>query len=321
MSVERAHRMSHAVDAAAPAAVLYALVADTTQWPLFLPDSIHVERLDFDGTTDRHYQWAFVDGTPQPSLWRRTLDARRRRVEFREERSGGPVTTTGGSWSVEELAPGWSRLTWQQDVIVTAERAADAERLLASARAAGCTALNRLRTAAEGWRRLDATALSFEESVRVQGPAEPVYEFLYGVGSWPGRVPHVVRAEVTEDSPGVQRTTLVNLAGDGTAYTTESVRVCFPAAGRILFKQLRPHALLSAHTGEWSVEPDATGVTVVARHDVLLDEGAVERVLGPDADLARARRYVREELGAESRATLGPAQQHARESVRSLRSV
>ncbi|MET9608665.1 SRPBCC family protein [Streptomyces sp. NPDC006512] len=321
MSVERAHRMSHAVDAAAPAAVLYALVADTTQWPLLLPDSIHVERLDFDGTTDRYYQWAFVDGTPQPSLWRRTLDARRLRVDFREERSASPVTTTGGSWSVEELAPGWSRLTLEQDVTVTAERAADAERILASARAGARTALDRLRTAAEGWGRLDGAALSFEESVRVQGPAEPVYEFLYGAASWPGRVPHVVRAEVTEDSPGVQHTTLVNLAGDGSAYTTEAVRVCFPAAGRIVFKQLRPHALLSAHTGEWSVEPDATGVTVVARHDVLLNERTVERVLGPDADLARARRFVREALGAESRATLGPAQQHARESVRSLRSV
>ncbi|MGW0393817.1 aromatase/cyclase [Streptomyces sp. NPDC003042] len=321
MSVERVHRMSHAVDAAAPAGVLYAVVADTTRWPLFLPDSVHVERLDFDGVTDRYSQWAAVDGALLPSLWRRTLDAARRRVDFRAERATGPVTTTGGSWSVEELAPGWSRLTLEQDLTAAGSRSADVERALASAKARARAELGRFRAAAEAWRRLDALQLTFVESVRIHGPAEPVYEFLYRVGSWPGRVAHVVRADVTEDRPGVQRTSLVSLSGDGSAYSTEALRVSFPAAGRIVFKRSRPHPLLAAHTGEWSVEPDAAGVTVVARHDVLLDESAVERVLGPGADLARARRYVRELLGRESAATLEPARQYARDSVGSLRAV
>ncbi|MFF5707102.1 SRPBCC family protein [Streptomyces sp. NPDC012794] len=321
MSVERVHRLSCAVDAAAPAGALYTLVADTAPWPLFLRDAVHVERLDFDGTTDRYMQWAIVDGELRRSLWRRTLDPDQRRIGFREERPDDPVAAAGGSWSVTELAPGWSRLTLEQDLTVSGGRGAEAERVLASAEERGRAVLHGLRTAAESWRRLDELLLSFEDSVRIEGPVEPVYEFLYGVDSWPGRVAHVVEAEVTEDRPGVQRTRLVNLAEDGSSYTTEGVRVCFPAAGRIVFKRTRPHPLLAAHAGEWSLEPDAAGVTVVCRHDVLLDERAVERVLGPGADLARARRSVREVLGREARATLGPVPQSAGDTVRALRSV
>ncbi|WP_285549090.1 SRPBCC family protein [Streptomyces lavendulae] len=325
MSVERVHRMSYAVDAAAPAGALYTLVADVTQWPLFLPDTVHVERLDFDGVADRYVRWADAGGELRRSLVRRTLDAGGRRVLFHEERPDAPVTASGGSWCVEELAPGWSRLNLEREITLDGGRAAEAERAVARAEESAWAALGGLRVAAERWRRLDELTVSFEESVRIEGPAEPVYEFLYGVGSWPGRVAHVLEAEVSEDRPGVQRTRLVNLADDGSAYPTEGSRVCFPAAGRIVFKRTRPHPLLAAHAGEWCVEPDVSGVTVSCRHDVLLDERAVGRRPGPGAEpaaeLAAARRYVREVVGRESRAVLEPATRYAGDPVRTLRSV
>ncbi|MFF4583217.1 SRPBCC family protein [Streptomyces sp. NPDC001389] len=319
MSVERVHRLSYAVDAAAPAGALYALVADTAPWPLFLPDTVHTERLDFDGAVERYAHWAGVDGELRRSSWRRALDPGRRRVDFREERPAGPVTGVGGSWRVEELAPGWSRLLLEQDI--TVEDGPAAGRTLAAAGERGRAAADGLRAVAERWRGLDGLLVSLEESVRLQGPAEPVHAFLYEAGSWPGRVAHVAEAEVVEDRPGVQRARLVNQAEDGASYPTEEVRVCFPAAGRIVFKRTRPHPLLAAHAGEWSVEPDPAGVTVVCRHDVLLDGNAVERVLGPGADLGRARRYVRDVLGREGRAVLEAAQECAGEPVRALRSV
>lgn len=319
MSVERVHRMSCAADAAAPAGALYTLVADVTQWPLFLPDTVHVERLDFDGSADRYVRWADAGGELRRSLVRRTLDAGGRRVLFREERPDAPVTASGGSWTVAELAPGWSRLILEREITLDGGRTAEAERAVARAEEGARAALDGLRTAAERWRRLDELMVSFEESVRIEGPAEPVYEFLYGVDSWPGRVAHVLEAEVSEDRPGVQRTRLVNLADDGSAYPSEALRVCFPAAGRIVFKRTRPHPLLAAHAGEWCVEPDASGVTVSCRHDVLLDERALGR--GPGAEPAAARRYVREVIGRESRAVLEPATRYAGDPVRTLRSV
>ncbi|MGW0396182.1 aromatase/cyclase [Streptomyces sp. NPDC003042] len=325
MSVERVHRMSFAVDAAAPAGVLYGLVADTTPWPLYVPDTVHVERLDFDGIRDRYSLWAGADGDLRQSVWRRTLDPERLRIDFHQEVPAAPVTSTGGSWGVERLAPGWSRLTLEQYVTIAGNRASDVERTRAATEAAGRAALARFKELAERWNGLDALKLSFEDSVRIEGPAEPVYAFLYDVGSWPDRVPHVARVDVVEDRPGIQRVTTDTLTLDGSVHTTESVRLCFPAAGRIVHRQIQPFALLAAHTGEWSVLPDTTGVTVVARHDVLLDEAMVGRVLGRDTDVEQARRYVRESLRREDEAVFRTARQYAREaagdSVRTPRAV
>ncbi|UQX05322.1 aromatase/cyclase [Streptomyces sp. RerS4] len=313
MSVERVHRMSFAVDAAAPAGVLYGLVADTTRWPLLVPATVHVERLDFDGIRDRYFMWAGPDGNVRQSVWRRTLDPERLRVDFHQEVPTAPVTSTAGSWSVEALAPGWSRLTLEQYVTVAGNRAGDVHQTRVETEADARATLTRIRELAERWNRLDALTLSFEDSARIEGPAEPVYAFLYEVGAWPGRVPHIARADVAEDRPGIQVVSTDTLTPDGSVHTTDSVRVCFPAAGRILHKQTRPSPLLAAHTGEWSVLPDPDGVTVVSRHDVLLDEAMVERAFGPDADLAEARRSVREALGRESEATLRLTRDHARD--------
>jgi aromatase len=160
--------------------------------------------------------------------------------------------------------------------------------------------------------------MSFEDSVRVNGPAELVYDFLYRVADWPQLVPHVSRLDLTEDQPGVQVMAMDTVTADGSTHTTESVRVCFPHAQRIVYKQTATPLLMSAHTGEWSVVPDETGVTVTSQHSVVLRPENIEPVLGPDADVQTARRYVREALGRNSGATLALAKKHAESAVRVL---
>ncbi|GHB82262.1 hypothetical protein GCM10010347_61490 [Streptomyces cirratus] len=317
------HRTSCAVDAAAPAGVLYALVADTAHWPLFLPHALHVEPLDADGDRDRFCLWSAPEGSAvTSSRWSRTLDAGALRAGFRREDPQAPFAPVSGELSVSTLAPGWSRLTLEQESTLCGARTAATDRALAAAGRAVRGALDGLRAAAECWTALDGLLMTFEDRVRVAGSGEQLMEFLYGVDSWPGRVPHVLRADVSEERPGVQRAALVQVDGDGSAYTTESVRVCFPAAGRIVHKQTRPHPLLAAHTGEWSVLPDpVAGCTVVSRHSVLLDGRALERVLGPGGDPASARRHVRGLLGRQSAAVLGPVRPPAGEAARTLRSV
>ncbi|RST16664.1 cyclase [Streptomyces sp. WAC05374] len=311
MSAEQVHRTSHDVEIAAPAAVVYGFIADTERWPLFFPPNVHVERLEFDGTSERLRMWATANGAVKSWTSRRTLDPAARRIEFRQEIPAAPLTGMGGTWIVEDLGQNSSRLTLLHDFTVADDRPEDVEWVDRATDTNSRAELGRLKALAERWGRLDELVLSFEDSVRVNGPAELVYDFLYRVGDWPELVPHVSRLDLTEDTPGVQVMAMDTRTADGNTHTTESIRICFPHAGRIVYKQTATPALMDAHTGEWTVTPDETGVTVTSQHSVVLREDTIQHVLGQGATLEQARRYVREALGRNSTATLNLAKQHA----------
>ncbi|MFE7840153.1 aromatase/cyclase [Streptomyces sp. NPDC057474] len=315
MSAERVHRTTHEVNVAAPAGVVYGLISDAVRWPLFFPPNVHVEQLESDGESERLRMWATANGQVKSWTSRRALDPGRRRVEFRQEVPADPVRTMGGTWIVESLGADRSSLTLLHDFTVADD---DPDGLAWVERATDTNSraeLDNLRQLAERWADLDELVLSFEDSVRVNGPAELVYDFLYRVGDWPELVPHVSRLDLTEDEPGVQIMSMDTLTADGSSHTTESVRVCFPHAGRIVYKQTATPLLMSAHTGEWSVVPDETGVTVTSQHSVVLRPENIRKVLGEDADVAKARRYVRDALGRNSTATLNLAKKHAESAV------
>jgi aromatase len=315
MSAERVHRTTHEVTVAAPAGVVYGLISDAVRWPLFFPPNVHVEQLEFDGESERLRMWATANGQVRSWTSRRLLDPALRRVEFRQELPAAPVQAMGGTWTVDALGADRSRLTLLHEFTVADDAPDDVAWVERATDTNSRTELDSLRRLAEQWGRLDELVLSFEDSVRVHGPAELVYDFLYRIGDWPELVPHVSRLDFTEDEPGVQVMSMDTRTADGSSHTTRSVRVCFPHAGRIVYKQTATPLLMSAHTGEWSVVPDETGVTVFAQHSVVLREENIARVLGEDADLAQARRYVREALGRNSTATLELAKKHAESAV------
>lgn len=318
VSSERVYRTAHSVEVAAPAGVAYGLISNAVQWPLFLPPNVHVERLDFDGRNERLRMWATANGQVRSWISRRVQDPQARRITFRQQHPQAPVETMNGTWTVEERPGGSSVLTLLHDFTVTGDRPEDAAWVERAIDTNSGAELDHVKRLAERWSRLDELVLSFEDAVRVKGPAELVYDFLYRVSDWPELVPHVARLELTEDTPGVQVMAMDTRTADGSTHTTESVRVCFPQAGRIVYKQTTTPALMDAHTGEWSVLPDETGVTVISQHSVVLREEAIESVLGAGADLAQARRFVREALGRNSTATLNLAKRHAESAIRVL---
>jgi aromatase len=312
------HATTHEVNVAAPAGVVYGLISDAVQWPLFFPPNVHVERLEFDGDSERLRMWATANGQVKSWTSRRVLDPARRRIEFRQELPASPVQSMGGTWIVEPLDANRSKLTLLHDFTVAGDNADDVAWVERATDTNSRAELANLRQLAERWSQLDDLVMSFEDSVRVNGPAELVYDFLYRVADWPQLVPHVSRLDLTEDQPGVQVMAMDTVTADGSTHTTESVRVCFPHAQRIVYKQTATPLLMSAHTGEWSVVPDETGVTVTSQHSVVLRPENIEPVLGPDADVQTARRYVREALGRNSGATLALAKKHAESAVRVL---
>lgn len=310
MTPERVYRTSHSIDINAPAGIVYGLITDAVRWPLFLGPDVHVERLETDGTDERLRMWAFTGGSLRSWICLRMLDLVTRRVEFRHSPPQPPVRTLHGTWAVEELPGHISRLTVLHDFTLHGDLAREAHQVEQALGSTSRAELAGLKRAAERWRRLDDVVLCFEETVRVDAPADAVHTFLHRAGDWPRLLPHVSRVRLDEQISGIQLLTVDTLTETGTTQTTESVRICFPHAGRIVHKQTVTPPLLEAHTGEWSVRSDAAGTIATAQHSVVLCEEAVPRVLGPCADLAQARRHVRETLGRTSAATLEAARRH-----------
>ncbi|WP_431037369.1 aromatase/cyclase [Streptomyces sp. P6-2-1] len=311
MAAERVHRTRHEINVAAPASVVYGIVSDAVTWPLYFPPNVHVEQLESDGQRERLRMWATANGRTTSWTSRRELAPEARRIEFRQEQSAAPVKSMGGTWIVEPRGAAASRLVLLHDFTVAGDSADDVAWVERATDTNSRAELGSLKELAERWTRLGDLVLSFEDSVRVDGPAEPVYEFLYRVRDWPDLVPHVSRLDVVENEPGVQAMSMDTRTADGSTHTTESVRVCFPHAGRIVYKQTVTPALMSAHIGEWQVVPDVSGVTVTSHHGVVLREENIPRVLGEGAGLAEARSYVREALGRNSTATLHLAKEYA----------
>ncbi|XMA35618.1 SRPBCC family protein [Streptomyces albogriseolus] len=186
MPSQRVHSARRTVCVAAPAHVVYGMLADAPRWPVLLPSYVHVERMDFDGAGETLLAWEFEDGRVRSSRLRRTLRPREHCVDFEQDDPAWPGGTVAGSWSVEPDGAGRSLVTLrQQTPNAPAGTSAGPDGL--DADAAG--RLARLREAAERWDRLDELLLAFEERIRVEGPAELVYDFLYRVEDWPETLP------------------------------------------------------------------------------------------------------------------------------------
>jgi aromatase len=318
MTGERVLRTAYTVDVRAAAGVVYGLLSDTTQWPLIMPPTLHVERLDFDGTEDRFQMWVTANGQVKSWFSRRTMDAVARRIAFRHETPAAPALAMGGRWSVDELGPDRCRLTLDHDFTVAADLPDDEAWLRLATDTNSRAELDRVKAAAENAARRAELLLVFEDEISVKAPPELVHAFLYEVEDWPSVVPHVARVDVAEVSPGIQSVRMDTVAEDGSVQHAESVRICFPAAYRIVEKHTRPHPLFAEHTSEWALTADQNGVRAVCRHAVLLREEAVAGVPGAGRSLAGARAHVREVLGRGSRTTLALAARHAQSAVRPL---
>uniref|UniRef100_UPI00278C7677 aromatase/cyclase n=1 Tax=Streptomyces sp. KL118A TaxID=3045153 RepID=UPI00278C7677 len=152
---------------------------------------------------------------------------------------------------------------------------------------------------------------SFEDSVRVQGDAKDVFDFVNEADRWPERLPHVATVRFEEPAPGLQSLEMDTRAKDGSTHTTKSYRVCFPHH-KIAYKQVTLPALMTLHTGVWTFTEGADGVTTAtSQHTVVLNTANIAAVLGADATVADARQYVQGALSANSRATLGHARDYA----------
>lgn len=304
------HLTEHKISVSAPASVVFTLIADAANWPRIFPPSVHLEFLSKNGSEESFRIWAMANGEVKSWTSRRHLDSARKAIRFEQERSQPPVASMGGEWLVEPEPGGGCLVRLTHDFKAVGDDPANVAWIRRAIDSNSESELAALAAAAERRDTGTGLELSFSDSVRVDGLAADVYDFIYDAKLWEQRLPHVTRLVLREDVPGIQIFEMDTQAADGGVHTTRSARVCFPVQ-KIVYKQLQPPALMSVHTGEWVIEPTAGGCVVTAFHKVVIKPGAITRVLGEQATVKDARAFIRKALGHNSTMTMTRAKAHA----------
>ncbi|MGK5639750.1 aromatase/cyclase [Streptomyces sp. URMC 126] len=311
MTQPESREVEHEITVLAPAAAVYRLIAEVENWPRIFPPTVHVEHLERGEREERIRIWATAQGEAKSWTSRRTLDASALRVDFRQEVSTPPVGAMGGAWIIEPLGENESRVRLLHDYRAVDDDPAKLEWIDQAVDRNSRSELASLKANVEaavgGGEDL---LLSFEDTVRIDGSVKDVYDFLNEADRWSERLPHVARVGLTEDTPGLQLLEMDTRTKDGSTHTTRSVRVCFPH-DRIVYKQIVLPALMTLHTGYWRLEERDGGVDATSQHTVVINTENITKVLGADAGLEDARRFVRTALSTNSTATLGHAKAYA----------
>jgi aromatase len=272
---------------------------------------VHVDRFEGTARQERIRIWATAEGEPKTWTSRRVLDPGARRIEFRQEVCAPPVAAMGGAWVIEPGPAGGSRIRLLHDYRAVGD---DPEALAWIDRAVDGNSRSELAALKANMESAVAAAdeltLSFEDTVRVDGAPEDVYDFINEAGLWRERLPHVARVVLEEKAPGLQVLEMDTRTKDGSTHTTKSVRVCFPHE-RIVYKQVTLPALMTLHTGQWRFARAGAGTTATSQHTVVIDPARIAEVLGEGAGVPQARAFVENALSGNSLATLGLAKAYA----------
>ncbi|MFE0172962.1 aromatase/cyclase [Streptomyces sp. NPDC059002] len=310
MSQPGLREVEHDITVSAPAAAVYRLIADVENWPRIFPPTIYVDRTAESSTEERIHIWATANGEAKNWTSRRTLDPDRLRITFRQEIPAPPVAAMGGTWVIEPLTGTSSRVRLLHDYRAVDDDPKSLEWIDEAVDRNSRSELAALKTNVERAHATEDLTFSFEDSVDVEGPAKEVYDFVNEAQLWPERLPHVATVRLTEDTPGLQELEMDTRAKDGSVHTTKSYRVTFPH-GKIAYKQTTLPALMTLHTGYWTFSETDRGVTASSQHTVTLNPDNIARILGADATVEDARRYVHTALSTNSLATLNHAKNHA----------
>lgn len=297
-------RAEHRAVLAAPADLLYQLVADATAAPLVFPTTVHVEQVQRGAGAERIRIWAAYGDDLRSWTSHRLLRPDLRRVSFQQDVPEPPVAFMRGEWRLEPLGADRTEV-----VLRHAYRAVDddpaglawigelADRISTGQLAALGAAAARAGTTGE-------PRLTVEDSAELSCPARVAYGFVQDLTGWVGPVPGVERVTVRRADGDLQVVDLVGVSPDGTRRESRLARVGIPPL-RIAFKDLRPApGLVAAHAGRWRFEPVTGGCRVTVRHDLAIDYAAVPATLGAAATPADARAHVRQTVRAASAAVL-----------------
>lgn len=304
----------HKVDVSAPAARVWALIEDVSQWPEVFPPTVHAECVERTGNSELIRIWATANGTAKTWTSRREHDPEKLSIEFRQTKTQHPVGGMVGKWIVEPVSDSTCHVRLLHDFYPARDDPADLEWITQAVDRNSTAELNALKTSAEltGPDQL----FTFEDTVEIDGSTADVYDFINEAQHWRERLPHVARVLLEEETPGLQVLEMDTSTKDGSIHTTRSVRVCHPH-DTIYYKQIVLPPLMALHNGRWTfVSLAHGGVSATSQHTVRINTARITDLLGPDATAADAQDLVTKSLSANSLTTLHAAKAYA-EGLRS----
>ncbi|MEU7075687.1 aromatase/cyclase [Streptomyces narbonensis] len=310
MSQPGLREVEHEITVSAPAAAVYRLIAEVQNWPRIFPPTIYVDHVEQGEGEERIRIWATANGEAKNWTSRRTLDAEQLRITFRQEVSAPPIASMGGTWIIESLSANESRVRLLHDYRAIDDDAESLAWIDEAVDRNSRSELAALKQNVEAAHAAEDLTFSFEDTVQINGSAKDVFDFVNEAGEWPERLPHVATVRFSEPSPGLQELEMDTRAKDGSVHTTKSYRVTFPH-DKIAYKQVTLPALMTLHTGYWTFAPNDQGVAASSQHTVTINTENITRILGADATVEDAKKYVQSALSTNSRATLGHAKDYA----------
>ncbi|CAM5611018.1 aromatase/cyclase [Streptomyces narbonensis] len=310
MSQPGLREVEHEITVSAPAAAVYRLIAEVQNWPRIFPPTIYVDHVEQGEGEERIRIWATANGEAKNWTSRRTLDAEQLRITFRQEVSAPPIASMGGTWIIESLSADESRVRLLHDYRAIDDDAESLAWIDEAVDRNSRSELAALKQNVEAAHAAEDLTFSFEDTVQINGSAKDVFDFVNEAGEWPERLPHVATVRFSEPSPGLQELEMDTRAKDGSVHTTKSYRVTFPH-DKIAYKQVTLPALMTLHTGYWTFAPNDQGVAASSQHTVTINTENITRILGADATVEDAKKYVQSALSTNSRATLGHAKDYA----------
>ncbi|MFD0395268.1 SRPBCC family protein [Streptomyces nogalater] len=277
---------------------------------------MHAEYAERGASEERIRIWATANGEVKAWTSHRSLDREGLRVRFRQEKSQHPVAGMGGEWIIRPVDGERSEVILTHDFQAVEDDPAHVDWIHRAVDRNSGAELAALKAAAERADGADGTLFTFADEVTVTGAPGDVYDYLNEARRWQERLPHVAAVSLDEPAPECS----------GSAWTPrDPTEPCTPPS-RSASASPGPHRLQAVHDATADGRPYRHMADRTRRgrprhdrhllHTVVVDDSAVTTVLGPDATLADARRFLRDALGRNSRTTLGFAKEYAEERAR-----
>jgi aromatase len=299
----------HSVVCAAPAEAAYALVRDTSSWPVIFAACVGTSVVESRPSSELVRIEAEQDGHRVSWTTQRGYSDAMRRIDYHLPVPMPFLESMAGQWRVVPLGAERCLLSVDRRWCMLADVTGIREGVSTVAEAAAVVAnmvddnaraeMAAIRALVEG---CGGVPLSVVDRFPVPNDPGELYRLLADVALWPAVLPHCESLRVLYDDAVHQEFTM-HVTTPGGIETFRSIRHCDAETLTITYFQPEPPPMLGRHHGSWEVRGLGAGSEVVARHTVLLDRPACARELGT-ADLREQEGRVRERLRANSRLTL-----------------